>query len=449
MLCQVTVSGTDSKAIKSTYAAFHTFKNGRTTLSTSGILLHIPSSISPGHPTAGGICAIAPLAVLYPFLQQAARSKLNHAKSSSLLPSVQINLSFRTGAASHSDQLFTAPATFLATVHLPPVQAAAEGLLSQLNSSFNPSWKLGWYLADQQPAESATPELFSCWALLQLQPGSHAISQQPSAATTLLWGPIGNSSKQQQQEEQWGVTTGATRASPALDVCSQPYLGQPLVIWGSPFGCLAPYHFYGAQAAGWVSNTLHKLDSSLSSLSHSNSSSNSSNNSSSNSSNNSSNNSSSNSSNNSSSNSSNNSSSNSSNNSSSNSSNNSSSNSSSSSRLPGYGVSSAAHDTSGNVVVPAVRGSSSRECDNDLSCSSEKNESHSNNSSSCSCNCGCSNSSCSSSSSSNRISPSCEAAAGGGVAGSSSPLFLVDAACHPGMEGGPINCRCVGVNQGA
>jgi hypothetical protein len=26
-------------------------------------------------------------------------------------------------------------------------------------------------------------------------------------------------------------------------------------------------------------------------------------------------------------------------------------------------------------------------------------------------------------------------------------LFLVDAACHPGMEGGLIRCRCAGVTE--
>ncbi|WIA42905.1 hypothetical protein OEZ86_008819 [Tetradesmus obliquus] len=36
---QVEVTGPDSKAVKSNYAAFHTFKNGRTTLSCSGLLL--------------------------------------------------------------------------------------------------------------------------------------------------------------------------------------------------------------------------------------------------------------------------------------------------------------------------------------------------------------------------------------------------------------------------
>jgi hypothetical protein len=157
---QLEVTGLDSKAVKSNYAAFHTFRNGRTTLSCSGLLLLPP----PGQQQQQVYHVLAPVTSLYPFLQQSQRSNLSQATAASLLAGVELSVLFQplesrqqqhqqvcSNAAEPLDQqqqqLVRLPAKLLQVLPLPRVLAAADELLTSANSSGVGSWKLGWLLA--------------------------------------------------------------------------------------------------------------------------------------------------------------------------------------------------------------------------------------------------------------------------------------------------------------
>jgi hypothetical protein len=156
---QVEITGPDSKAVKSNYAAFHTFKTGRTTLSCSGLLLQLPAQQQQQQQQQQQVLhVLAPVSSLYPFLQQSQRSNLTQATAASLLPGVELSVLLQqqqescrstgsTAAPPQQQQLMRLPARLLQVLPLPHVLAAADGLLSSANSSGVGSWKLGWFLA--------------------------------------------------------------------------------------------------------------------------------------------------------------------------------------------------------------------------------------------------------------------------------------------------------------
>jgi hypothetical protein len=141
---QVEATGPDSKAVKSNYAAFHTFKNGRTTLSCSGLLLlPAPGQQQQQQQQQQLVChVLAPVSSLYPFLQQSQRSNWSQATAASLLAGVDLSVLLQ-----QQQQLVRLPAKLLQVLPLPRVLAAADDLLTSANSSGVGSWKLGWFLA--------------------------------------------------------------------------------------------------------------------------------------------------------------------------------------------------------------------------------------------------------------------------------------------------------------
>lgn len=147
---QVEVTGPDSKAIKSTYAAFHTFNNGQTTLSCSGLLL---LSHHWQQPQQQKLTLLAPISSIYPFLQQTSRNQLAQATAASLLPGVEVSVLLPAPAGQQElpqqQQLVRLAARLASVLPLPQVHAAAHDLLMSTNSSGVGSWKLGWYLAGE------------------------------------------------------------------------------------------------------------------------------------------------------------------------------------------------------------------------------------------------------------------------------------------------------------
>jgi hypothetical protein len=163
---QVEITGPDSKAVKSIYAAFHTFRNGRTTLSCSGLLLLPP----PGQQQQQQVCQVlAPVSSLYPFLQQSQRSNLSQATAASLLAGVELSVlsqQQQQQSGSHAgvppnqqqqQQLVRLPAKLLQVLLLPRALAAADELLMSANSSGVGSWKLGWLLAGARHSRRPKP----------------------------------------------------------------------------------------------------------------------------------------------------------------------------------------------------------------------------------------------------------------------------------------------------
>lgn len=243
--CQIQVSGPDSKAVKSKYNAFHLFFNGRTTLSSSGVLA-LPSSSSTTTPAAAETCLVlAPITCLFPFIQATSRRQLTSVTCEDLIPSVDISIALRPAdliahSANSSNSLQRYPARLHSVLQLPAVQAAAEHLLMSANASSAGDWKLGWGLADQQPLAAATPAILAHMAVLQVDLSGPLQQQYPSAA------PEHNSVSASR-------CTSSTSSSP-----TSPHQGQPVTITGSPFGCLAEQQFYGAVVSGCISLLLQQ-----------------------------------------------------------------------------------------------------------------------------------------------------------------------------------------------
>jgi hypothetical protein len=171
---QIEVTGPDSKAVKSNYAAFHTFRNGRTALSCSGLLLlPPPGQQQQQQQQQQAYHVLAPVTSLYPFLQQSQRSNIIQATSASLLAGVELSVLFQQQQQPCSkagvppdhqqqqqqqQQLVRLPAKLLQVLPLPRVPDAADELLTSANSSGVGSWKLGWLLAGAWHSSSTKPE---------------------------------------------------------------------------------------------------------------------------------------------------------------------------------------------------------------------------------------------------------------------------------------------------
>jgi len=279
--CQVQVTGPDSKAVKSKYNAFHVFRNGTTTLSSSGLLACIPTlattttaAAAPGadNPDLSSALVLAPVTCIIPFIQPSKRRQLASVTQEDLIPSVAIRVLVHLTDIlpkqhrTHSSALVRLPARLRSVHRLPAVQAAAEQLLLSTNAASAGEWKLGWCLADQQPLAAATPDILSHVALLEvdLRPVQEGLAGGPPAAAA----PASNSDTAAGSCHGQVSTTSSSHGSTAsCDVASssssctsglslQPaavYQGQPVTISGSPFGCLAEQQFAGAVMSGCVS----------------------------------------------------------------------------------------------------------------------------------------------------------------------------------------------------
>jgi hypothetical protein len=239
MQVSVEVSGPDAKAIKATYAAFHTFSNGRTKLSCSGLLL--PQHLHQSDQQQALV--LAPVTCLYPFLQQAYRSRLAAATHSNLLPGASISVLVQ---AADSSKLLMLPAQLMLVMQLPNVQESVQQLLQATSSAGPGSWKLGWLLTEQQPSEAAPASMLAHVALLvvNISPdvmemvSSHHHQQQRQ---WMPWTAVQMTQQQQQQQQDEDCTCSC---HPGV------HAGLAVAVLGSPFGCLAPQHFCGAVITG-------------------------------------------------------------------------------------------------------------------------------------------------------------------------------------------------------
>lgn len=143
-------------------------------------------------------------------------------------------------------------------------------------------WKLGWCLAEQQPAAAATPAMLSHIAVLSVD--LQALLQQTAAAAadSLAQTPAAPAAATRAQHPGpscggWEKGAAAAAAGGCVDnatisscsssktTASTPVRqlllpswhvlcqGQPVHLTGSPFGCLAEQQFFGAVVTGCIS----------------------------------------------------------------------------------------------------------------------------------------------------------------------------------------------------
>jgi hypothetical protein len=265
---QVQASGTDSRAVKGSYAAFHSFTTGRTTFSSSGLLLWAhPSTASTPLPAV-----IAPSTLLYPFLQQGARQDPQQLTSSSLLPGTSLAILLqqptdgRSSSSSLSSPLLEVPVRLLTSFTAPSLHAAAEQLLRRLNSgAATPQWRYSWGLAANSPGDAASPEVWSTWVLLlpsvpatlqqQLLASAGSLTLPHTSSLPSLATKEANGDQQQLLQPSQQQNAGyALRVSLQGHPAAAGSVGTPLVLHGCPFGCLAPQHFFNSTVTGRVMN---------------------------------------------------------------------------------------------------------------------------------------------------------------------------------------------------
>lgn len=259
MHCQLQVTGPDSKGLKSKYNAFHSPRNGRTTLACSGILVMPTEAPAPHTPAAPSPCTgvvLAPVSCLYPFIQSTSRHRLASASDRDLIPSVDISILINL--PDFGQQLIRIPAHFKLICQLPAVQAAAAELLLSVNEASAGAWKLGWCLADEQPLAAATSDLLSHVAVLEVDLNPVLQHQRTAAAAQ----GRGNSSSSTAgaagaASSTGSILTNSSSGSSADSSAVRPSAGvsqgQSVTVTGSPFGCLAEQQFFGAVVTGCVS----------------------------------------------------------------------------------------------------------------------------------------------------------------------------------------------------
>lgn len=275
MHCQVQVSGQDSKGSRARHAAFYSLRNGRTTLSCSGLLLiPKPSNTDAQRPPAAAAAStttfvLAPVACLHPFIQAARldRQPLVSTAADDLVPSVDISILINPVELTQQQQQYNSssssfqapalarlPARLSTVLQLPAVLTAAEDLLLSVNAGAG-SWKFGWCLADEQLQQSSTPAVLGHVAILEVDLSSvpHASTQAPPPpqAAAKKVAPI--SSCHPSSSSSTNSNTNSSSSSKHAPECAGVYPGQAVTVTGSPFGCLAEQQFFGAVASGCVS----------------------------------------------------------------------------------------------------------------------------------------------------------------------------------------------------
>lgn len=272
--CTVLVAGPDAKALKAAYAAFHAFRDGRTTLSCSGLLLaggdagSTPSSCDGAAASAPAWRVLAPLSCLFPFLQASQRrqqQQLADVTEDSLLPGVEISVLLRledasgsVHSASSNGALVRVPARLAAVLPLPGVQAAAQQLLTATNAgsatNAGAAWRLGWALADRQPAAAGIAAVLGHVMLLEVQAAAVGSMTGLQPQLSLLSStPAGSSSACA------GAACTCSAGSSScllLGLVGSASQGQAVAVTGSPFACLAAQHFHAAVVTGCVSLVL-------------------------------------------------------------------------------------------------------------------------------------------------------------------------------------------------
>jgi hypothetical protein len=253
MHCQLQVTGPDSKGLKSKYTAFHSSRNGRTTLACSGILVmptEAPSPNTADAPSASTAVVLAPVSCLYPFIQSGSRHKLASASDRDLIPSVDISILINL--PNFGQRLIRIPAHLKLICQLPAVQAAAAELLLSVNAASAGDWKLGWCLADEQPLAAATPDLLSHLAVVEVDLNP-VLQHQRTAAAAQGRSNSSSSAGAAGAASSTGSVLTSSSSSSAVRPSAGVSQGQSVTVTGSPFGCLAEQQFFGAVVTGCIS----------------------------------------------------------------------------------------------------------------------------------------------------------------------------------------------------
>ncbi|KAG8385530.1 hypothetical protein BUALT_Bualt03G0054800 [Buddleja alternifolia] len=250
----VRVQGPDPKGMKMRNQAFHHYNSGKTTLSASGMLLHVPNGSA--HTGSGSdvkppetVLVLTAASVIEPFVLQQYREKNTSKGKPSLIPGVQIHilLEGKSIAEGNMEALPWVPAKLLKMVNIPQSSAAVQSLIEASCGSLENSWEVGWSLAshsrgpqqimDSSRAKVEQSSFQSQWPIPRMESSNPGLMGQSTTRIALLAIP-----------SEFSV-------NPLKFQTSIPKRGDILLAMGSPFGLLSPLHFFNNISVGSIGNS--------------------------------------------------------------------------------------------------------------------------------------------------------------------------------------------------
>lgn len=215
----VEVMGPDFKGHKRNCASFYKHKEGCTTFSASGVCIQLDPCSALGRDLSPFMFVLVPTSLLSPFLVpgvSGSGAALHHEAQ----VFVQLDTATRSTDYSNSDRsrVVRVMATFIGIIALPNLSISLKNLLVDVRAATGKKWEVGWNL---QTHEYNTEHEQSSLALLRI----------PTAESSMSF-----------------------LIAPEV----LPLAGNVAMVFGSPFGCLAPGHFSSFIVKGVVSNTFSR-----------------------------------------------------------------------------------------------------------------------------------------------------------------------------------------------
>ncbi|KAL6609716.1 hypothetical protein ACP70R_039685 [Stipagrostis hirtigluma subsp. patula] len=250
------IVGPDPKAVKMRRHAFHLHQSGSTSLSASAVLLPRGALADPP-PLLGRVCAahghagdvaLTAASLVEPFLVAEQRDNPGEEFRPRLVPEARLDvLVEHEDLGSTRDIKSGAPqwlsARLLAMVDVP---ASAESVLSLLKHEDSPiggsSWDVGWSLSNVNQKQVENDIRSS------LESNRNNASIESKDPSTLA--------KSATRIAILGIPTLTTDNARHIDVSVMQHRGDFLLMVGSPFGIMSPFHFFNSISVGAVANCL-------------------------------------------------------------------------------------------------------------------------------------------------------------------------------------------------
>ncbi|CAD6333339.1 unnamed protein product [Miscanthus lutarioriparius] len=221
----------DPKAVKMRRHAFHLHHSGSTTLSASVLLLPRGALAEPpplldhicaAHGHAAGDVALTAASLVEPFLVAEQRNNSGEELQPRLVPEVRLDV--------------------LVEVDVPTAADSALSLLRHEEFIRRPTWDVGWSLADanQKQVENDTRSSLE----------SNRNNASIESVDPLML------SKSATRIGILGISTFNSNDARRINVSVMQQRGDPLLIVGSPFGLMSPFHFFNSISVGAVANCL-------------------------------------------------------------------------------------------------------------------------------------------------------------------------------------------------
>ncbi|KAJ0982934.1 hypothetical protein J5N97_011189 [Dioscorea zingiberensis] len=257
----VRVQGPDPKGLKMRRNAFHLHQSGRTTLSVSGFLLP-PGSLAETPPIVDHVCevhkhtgavVVTCASAVEPFLITEQRNDPRQLFSPELIHDARIDVLVEGGEKGGDGGHIAGPrwvsAQLLAVVDVPASSSALRSLIGSENGSLgNASWEVGWSLApliDGFNHEASQRQVGNDIGFTFESRRNHAY--EDSSNSTLVVQPATRIAF-------LGVSSSDVKVMPHIEVSQAQKSGDFLLVVGSPFGILSPFHFFNSVSVGVVAN---------------------------------------------------------------------------------------------------------------------------------------------------------------------------------------------------